>query len=898
MPELLTSERDREVLRSFAHRIDEHDPGAHNNLGVLYFNKGMTEEAVAEFTRALELDSRMTIAQRNLEIAYFTSGYYDRRVDDLTTRLASADDRGARWELARTYLVLGDGERAVAEFERLHQATPDDVDVLRHLALAEAKAGALERATQHLEAAIAVDPANRLLHLQLGEVAYHRGLNDLSRAALTRCVELVPDEADALYLLGFVLGDLGDHEAAREATQRALRINPSLGRAHANLSLERFDARSYDRARAVREARGLRDRPAVVEGGQLAHFNLGLAFRQKGYLDEAVREYRLALEGGEDAHLVQQALAEVQLLRKDSRSAVAAYDALLRDRPTSPKLWNERGVALHQGGAHREALESYERAVSADPEYALALNNLGVAAFHAHDVARAHEAFQRALELRPGFITARLNLALLLVQRRENERGLETYRQVLRLSPDHPVAWNGIGIIYGKLGRHADARDAFSRAIDQRSDYAEAHYNLSFTLSHLGEYAAALRATKRALELDPYYLPQKFALAIDLEFEDPRIELAPELGGGDAESEAAAGFDFEASALEALFDDLTPSSTPSPPTLGDAYTLLAAGDFDAAQAAIRRALAHGASRAEALTALGDVFSGRGAFGEAVERYREARAHDPAHGPAAFGEVRALVTLHRFREAAPVAEWLASYAAHHVDALLLVARVRQETDRSAEAREALERARKLAPLRGDVLTALGRLAHATGEVESALAAYRDAISIDGDAAPPRLILAELLLETGDGDAAERELVTAIRLLPDDADAVLLLARLRRGADRPAETIPLLADFLARQPYHLDALVSLAESLVALDRFPDAEVAIARVLRFDREHVGGLYWDGVGCARRGEFEAAIARWAAVVDLEPASAYARRARHDARVAADMQRIFGQSPEVPDGH
>ena len=39
----LASERDREVLRSFARRIDPSDAGAHNNLGVLYYNKGLYE---------------------------------------------------------------------------------------------------------------------------------------------------------------------------------------------------------------------------------------------------------------------------------------------------------------------------------------------------------------------------------------------------------------------------------------------------------------------------------------------------------------------------------------------------------------------------------------------------------------------------------------------------------------------------------------------------------------------------------------------------------------------------------------------------------------------------------------------------------------------------------------
>ena len=35
------SERDLAVLRSFAERIDTSDAGAHNNLGVLYHQKGL-----------------------------------------------------------------------------------------------------------------------------------------------------------------------------------------------------------------------------------------------------------------------------------------------------------------------------------------------------------------------------------------------------------------------------------------------------------------------------------------------------------------------------------------------------------------------------------------------------------------------------------------------------------------------------------------------------------------------------------------------------------------------------------------------------------------------------------------------------------------------------------------
>ena len=74
MPGTVASDRDLAVLRTFVRRIDPSDAGAHNNLGVLYFRKGLFPEAVGCFAHALELDAKMAVAQRNLEIAYRRSG--------------------------------------------------------------------------------------------------------------------------------------------------------------------------------------------------------------------------------------------------------------------------------------------------------------------------------------------------------------------------------------------------------------------------------------------------------------------------------------------------------------------------------------------------------------------------------------------------------------------------------------------------------------------------------------------------------------------------------------------------------------------------------------------------------------------------------------------------------
>src|SRR3954471_3518955 len=118
MPAPALSPRDLSGLRSFARRLHPFDAWAHNNLGVLYYQKGLIDEAIAEFARALELDSKMQVAQANLEIAYRDSGHYERRIAALREKARRhPEDRNARWELGRSYATLGRHEEAVGEFE-------------------------------------------------------------------------------------------------------------------------------------------------------------------------------------------------------------------------------------------------------------------------------------------------------------------------------------------------------------------------------------------------------------------------------------------------------------------------------------------------------------------------------------------------------------------------------------------------------------------------------------------------------------------------------------------------------------------------------------------------------------------------------------------------------------
>jgi tetratricopeptide (TPR) repeat protein len=887
------SERDLAVLRSFARRIDPSDAGAHNNLGVLYYQKGLVEDAIQAFTRALELDPKMQVAQRNLEIAYHDTGYYDQRVAQLHERLRQAPDaRDARWELGRSYAILGQHDEAIAEFEQLVAQKSDDVAAIIQLGLAEKNRGRPEAATEWLLRARELDPNSSVVQFYLGEIYYNRGLNAEALSALERAVELNPDNANAHYLMAFVLGDMGRHQDARAASKRAIQLNPPLARAQTNLSLERYNAERRSQQQRAREA----PEPQVVEGNELAHYNLGLAFRQKGYYNEALREYRLALERGEDRRLTLQAMAEVHLLKRDFTVALELYDTLLREVPDSPKVWNERGVVLHQAGRPDEALASYQKAVDIDPKYALAWNNRGVLQAHRADTEGAIESFRTALQ-QGTFAAARLNLALLLYQLRRFQLALEAYRQVLQHEPASAAAWNGIGLVLVELKRYPDARNAFVRAVETDPEHAGAHYNLSFTLSNLGDFDGALRATKRALELDPYYVSQKFALTIDLQYEKATIGITPEISADVTAETIGEDFAFDQRLLDNIFQELAPPA-PTPAAAGKAADdpLALARDYvskglmDVAAAEAVRAVQRGADKGDAAVLLGDIFAKRGLHGEALERYREARALAPARVDARLGEVKALFALGgaRAEEARTLAEELHQLTPNDVDALVAVAKGRAAAGDAAGALTALQQAQTRAPGRADLHKLQGDVTLKVGDKGGALAAYRAALELDRGYVQVWLDLGRVHEEKEEWAEAQEAYEHALDALPTFHEAALALADLLRRSGRTRAAVVRLAGMLEQDPYDLQALLLLGRALVDDKRDEQALEAFRRALKFDPDQVEALFQLGVVLARLHRYAEAVQAWEKVTRIDPSGPFAQRARVHARTALDLQHIF----------
>ena len=285
------------------------------------------------------------------------------------------------------------------------------------------------------------------------------------------------------------------------------------------------------RARALRRANGAREpaadapaaAPADRRGRRAGALQPRARLPAEGLHAEALREYRLALEAGEDRRLTPPGDGRgAPAAARAAGGARAVRRAGPRVSPTRPSSGTSAACACTRRAAGPRRSRPTSGPWRSIRGYQLAWNNLGVVAGGRARATAAIAAFRRALDGDRPLFAARLNLGLLFLQRRQLRAALEEYQRRARASsraaPSPGTAWASCSWSSG--GSRMRATRSAARWTPTRR-MAGAHYNLSFVLSQLGDFDGALRETRRALELEPLYVPQKFSLTIDLQYEDP-----------------------------------------------------------------------------------------------------------------------------------------------------------------------------------------------------------------------------------------------------------------------------------------------------------------------------------------------------------------------------------------
>jgi tetratricopeptide (TPR) repeat protein len=238
----------------------------------------------------------------------------------------------------------------------------------------------------------------------------------------TRVLKAVPDQFDALNLLGTVKAQRGQAGEAYRLITAALRVNPRAPDAWVNLGIvlhalkrDQEALESFDKALALKPG----DADALYQRAN-ALMALGRAQDALGAFDQA-----LALMPGHPQARLDRGLALAALGRH--QEAVAEFEAALPRSPQNPAAHYNHGMSLFSLGRYADAVAAYDRALLVAADHVKAWNNrgLGLQALNRHDEALA--SYARALELRKDFADAHFNQALALLTIGEFRRGFEKY---------------------------------------------------------------------------------------------------------------------------------------------------------------------------------------------------------------------------------------------------------------------------------------------------------------------------------------------------------------------------------------------------------------------------------------------------------------------------------------
>ena len=236
------------ILRKVLAADPDH-AGAHNDLGVIFSDRGETEQAVDRFKKAIALAPDSADAYTNLGNLYHAAGRFDESAKAYR-KAVTLDPRDAdtQTNLGNSLQALGRVEAAAASYRRALVIDPEHLFALNNLGTVLQALGRVDKAAASFRRALMIDPDFALALGNLGNVYHIQGELAEAEDTMRRAIEAEPGLAMAHSNLGFVLRDLGRYDEAEECMSRALEIDPGDVVANANFARLLLVRGDFDRA--------------------------------------------------------------------------------------------------------------------------------------------------------------------------------------------------------------------------------------------------------------------------------------------------------------------------------------------------------------------------------------------------------------------------------------------------------------------------------------------------------------------------------------------------------------------------------------------------------------------------------------------------------------------------
>jgi tetratricopeptide (TPR) repeat protein len=292
---------------AFTGCIMKHPEYAHAYFcrGNAYLELQRTQEAMADYSKALDLEPTDARAWRSRGTAYYRLGQPGKALADFGQAIQLDPQNPLGWNnQGWAYIDLGQPSKALAAFAKAIQLDGKFIQAWKGRGKAYYDLRQPVKAAADFREARRLAPKDHEVYHDLGDALADQGMLADAESAYREAIRLKSDCPEAHYNLGLALDHQGKPAAAVPSYREAIRLRDPYPEAHTNLGTALFEQEKFADAEAEFRL-ALRQRPDFREAYK-AHFNLGNALEAQRKHADAEKAYgqALALKPGYfEAHL-------------------------------------------------------------------------------------------------------------------------------------------------------------------------------------------------------------------------------------------------------------------------------------------------------------------------------------------------------------------------------------------------------------------------------------------------------------------------------------------------------------------------------------------------------------------------------------------------------------------
>jgi len=493
-------------------------------LGVSYMELGRVQKAEEVLKKALRLNPNYVAAYFELAEVYERTLQLQESLETYD-RIIQVDPFGeaGRIALFRRNIVQGillarsqDFDGALRLFQSAAEIDPDNPDAHYQIGRVYRRINEEVKAEEAFRKVVTLNPQYQPAYLELGDLYQHQTRFQEALDAYINAAQINPNtpggrnaQAKIPFLQGNLLAQSGKMEEALKAYQQALRITPDPAPIYFSIAQVYLAKGDLENAEAA-----LVRTLEVDPKNQGALLKIGILYEQQGKLEEALRAYENArdvqprsrdgIDAAVSAHTVRgkiaiqaenldQALEEfkqalelqpknaanhfnlalLHLRRNELAEAAAAFDRVIELDPSETDAYLPLADILEKSGREQEAIETYERliALGEEPLASRAKVRLhllkGVIFGSRLQYEEARAEFEEAVRLDPQDRTGYVYLGLAQMKAKDPYAAVDTFKKVLEIDPSNRAVRLRLAGLYEELGRPYDALDLYQGVLQE-----------------------------------------------------------------------------------------------------------------------------------------------------------------------------------------------------------------------------------------------------------------------------------------------------------------------------------------------------------------------------------------------------------------------------------------------